>query len=185
MTLPHQSARRLIPLQRVYISGYTPSTDELDDIAFAFSDTLHTIDLTAPIRVGNTEAIRIGRGWVDLPRLTRIRLDGRRLRLEIDQLLLAHCPNVTDVKFKDGTQTYRCQDIVPSSPSHLGRLEELRLDGWTTLTFHPETLQSTAQLRKLRLSAAIIQTDRVFIPPVEELSRSYGEQDALSDRVDV
>ncbi|KAG0210523.1 hypothetical protein BGX33_004840 [Mortierella sp. NVP41] len=118
-----------------------------------------------------------GLGWIDLPALTSLDLRTPRHRLEMDELLLSHCPNVTNVKVADETSEYSCQAIVPCLTAHLPQLKVLSLRGWSALTFHPATLHSTTDLRFLRL--AMKRTDCCFIPPVDELNRSYGLEDDL------
>jgi hypothetical protein len=168
------SSRGLAPLEYVLIESYTMSTNEIDDIAFAFSDTLQSIIVSDDIQPGPHPTIRIGKGWVDLPLLTHLSLYIPRNRLLVDELMLSHCPNLTYVEFSDHLDEYSCQDIVPTLPVHLGQLMELKLQGWPALTFHPATLHSTTKLRSMRISSSYFYRAAYYIPPIEELNQSYG-----------
>ncbi|KAG0210522.1 hypothetical protein BGX33_004839 [Mortierella sp. NVP41] len=170
----------LAPLEILKMREYHPLTDEADNIAIAFSQTLKSLTVAASARLSRQSVIRIGQGWVDLPILTCLSLRSVRTRLVVDPLLLAHCPNVTRVDLTDGTREYRCQDIVPCLSAQLGSLMMLDLDGWPALTFHPATLESTPKLERLLISAGSLQLPSCFIPPVEELDRSYGLQDGTA-----
>ncbi|KAF9079318.1 hypothetical protein BGX23_004395, partial [Mortierella sp. AD031] len=102
----------LIPLAYASITeGNTPFKDEIDDVAFAFSQTLLHLTVLASTSLRNpTRRIHIGQGWVDLPLLTHLTLDADRARLMIDSQLLLHCPNVESVVLSDKTIVYHCQD---------------------------------------------------------------------------
>ncbi|KAF9330922.1 hypothetical protein BGZ91_012319, partial [Linnemannia elongata] len=172
----------LVPLERVEIHDYDSSTDEADDIAYAFSSTLKALYIYTTIRFqGNLpQSIEIGSGWVDMPVLTDLRINSYRYRLLIDQMLLFHCPNLTTVQLSDNTWRYQCQDIKPTLSARLAKVTELELQGWPALTFHPETLSWATELKVLRICSDSEMAGRtLFIPPVEELNRSYGDhQDA-------
>ncbi|KAK5821418.1 hypothetical protein F5H01DRAFT_411196 [Linnemannia elongata] len=95
---------------KVWIYDCNSSTDEADDIAFAFSDTLKDLHISAtsadiqdsPL----PRTIEIGRGWVDMLVLTELRIAAYNLRLLIDQMLLSHCPNLTTVHLYDVSGYY-------------------------------------------------------------------------------
>ncbi|KAG0286392.1 hypothetical protein BGZ96_009483 [Linnemannia gamsii] len=77
---------------------------------------------------------------------------------------------------------YNCDEIVAYPPFvQLNHIEHLHLDGWTALTFDPSTLLSTTKLRHLSISVHATNVNDMddyyfenFIPPVDELCRSYG-----------
>lgn len=169
-----------VPLEVVHLFEHAePHTDELNDIAFAFSQTLVSIEFHSASlgTLDPSRSIHFGQGWVTLPRLKRLALiaedDGR---IVVDRALLTHCPKATYVEMDDRTEEYRCQDIVPCLPADLPNLGTLRLKGWSALTFHPATLSSSTRLATLKLSTVRreIGESICFIPPVEELNRSYG-----------
>ncbi|KAF9144429.1 hypothetical protein BG015_000117 [Linnemannia schmuckeri] len=129
--------RGLVPLANVVLretDETTIATDELDDIAFAFSQTLESV--SAHFNEGTP-----------LPR-----------QIHIGQ---------------DGTQEYRCQDILPCAAARLDRIQILNLTGWSALTFNPATFHSTKRLGKVTMSTGGLSTS-VYIPPVQELKQSYG-----------
>ncbi|KAG0377819.1 hypothetical protein BGX24_005372 [Mortierella sp. AD032] len=173
----------LPPLSSLTLTNTTSSiVEDLNDIAYAFSQTLQRI-VVHPTSYRLSifqEQMVYGRGWVLLPMLTELYLDVGRNRLVVDHELLTFCPNVKNVILKDQTCEYRCQEIEPCSPAQLSKVDNLNLTGWTALTFHPATLCSTPQLIELRIMTLRLSTDRQFIPPLEELGRSYGFLDVPS-----
>ncbi|KAF9900961.1 hypothetical protein EC991_006709 [Linnemannia zychae] len=165
----------LVPLEEVVMFGYHSLTDEIDDIAYAFSQTLkRLIVLGLSIEQEQLATIHFGQGWVNLPVLTKIILSSRRHRVVIDPMLLMHCPSLEHATMLDATTEYQCQDINSCLPASLPRLQNLELDGWPALTFHPATLHSTPLLEVIRLSSRDHLNPPCFIPPIEELKRSYG-----------
>ncbi|KAG0372749.1 hypothetical protein BGX24_012636 [Mortierella sp. AD032] len=171
----------LVPLEQVTLRDYNSFTNEADDIAVAFSDTLQSLTVLVTTEVeGPSPTISIGQDWTNMPALTHLTLDACKYQLLVDQMLFAHCPSLTQVSLTDNTTTYHCQDIVPNLPGHLERITDLKLEGWPALTFHPETLRSATKLRVLRICASALYLHTCFIPPVEELNRSYGIQEGNS-----
>ncbi|KAG0287740.1 hypothetical protein BGZ96_008370 [Linnemannia gamsii] len=151
----------LVPLTSVNIKeDDVPITDEVDDIAYAFSETLQS--LTVEMTYGTDEdedenqqqkppPIHVGRGWVDLPKLRDIWIN-KSDRLITHRMLLVHCPNVVSVSLTDESVQYWVQGIETCLPAHLPCLEKLTLEGWPALTFHPDTLHSTPKLTLLESS---------------------------------
>ncbi|KAF9083744.1 hypothetical protein BGX23_011170 [Mortierella sp. AD031] len=170
----------LAPLEMITIKECDALTDEVDDIAVAFSQTLRKLAVSYIGRSAMNRPFHVGRGWIDLPLLTQLWLDIRCARLVLDSDLFTHCPNLSTTDLCDETTLYYCQDIVPRSPDHLADIRHLHLTGWSALTFHPATLDSTTRLESLNLSVFILY-GRCYIPPIEELNRSYGLQDSLPD----
>lgn len=168
----------LPPLATVTIDNFD-TVEEINDLAFAFSQTLQsfvvlcltrsTFSLTSP---------RFGHGWVDLPLMTSINFQGYWDRVILDQDFFIHCPNVGILHIVDNTTQYLLQDIgPPCRPAQLARLETLHLCGWAALMFHPDTLHSTKNLWILRLLTDL-EGDLMtyFIPPVEDLDLHYGKR---------
>ncbi|KAG0304281.1 hypothetical protein BGZ97_001558 [Linnemannia gamsii] len=172
-------AHGLVPLENVEIRAQeAPFMTDVDDIAFAFSQTLkHFIFGIRPRQSIRDIVIRFGQGWhFDLPALTHLTINTDWARLEIDPQLLMRCPNLRRVDFSNEQTEYRYQDVIPCPPALLVHLENLCLFGWTALTFDPATLHSTSKLVYLELTPSPPTMTR-FIPPVEELNRVYGLQD--------
>ncbi|KAF9545487.1 hypothetical protein EC957_010903 [Mortierella hygrophila] len=168
----------LVPLENFTIKEQLkPLTDEVDDVAFAFSQTLATITVTTLGTDTEMRRIQLGRGWVDLPMLTQLEIQSNFARLDLHPELLSHCPNVTSVKLSDRTYGYQCQDIVPCQAAHLAHVETLALTGWSALTFHQATLHSAKRLTTLAVTLELDSEDGCFIPPPSELKWSYGIED--------
>ncbi|KAG0268975.1 hypothetical protein BGZ95_002235 [Linnemannia exigua] len=172
----------LIPLEFVTVAQYAVlSADDVNDIAFAFSQTLRGIKIDEEIRElfdreDPPKPMYVGRGWTDLLALTTLRLTVGVGRLVMDPELLIHCPNLIVLTLQDLTLEYSCQAIVPCLPSRLERLDELSVTGWPALTFNPATLSSTTRLKKLSFGVErrALFGPLYFIPSVEDLQRSYG-----------
>ncbi|KAG0320295.1 hypothetical protein BGZ97_000300 [Linnemannia gamsii] len=152
-------------------------TCAIDSLAVAFSQTLQklTVSTTTQERL----CLNIGRGWVDLLALTHLELRMAVNRLVIDPLLLTYCPNLIHLWMTDLTKEYDCQDIVPCQSADLFKLQALKLSGWPALTFDPATLLSTSKLTRLELSfgrPTDLERRAGFIPPLEDLNRSYGDR---------
>lgn len=163
----------LVPLVQVSISDVSSTTDELDDIVFAFSHTLER--LIVSLRIEESAISYFGHNWtVDLPALTRLTITTWN-RLKINRHLLARCPNLVSVEiFDNNASRYQCREIVPCAPAQLKKLGMINLLGWCSLTFHPDTLYSTERLVSLTISVPYALSIYCYIPPVEELDRSYG-----------
>ncbi|KAF9119889.1 hypothetical protein BGW39_011845 [Mortierella sp. 14UC] len=170
----------LVPLETFSISELLqPLTDEIDDVAFAFSRTLTNITVTTLGDSTEGRWIHIGRGWVNLPMLTLLDIQIYSAQLAIHPELLTHCPSLTYVKLADRTYGYRCQDIVPCHPAQLSNLKTLTLVGWSALTFHHATLHSASNLTNLDITMDIDAEEGCFIPPPAELKWSYGIEDEI------
>ncbi|KAG0287738.1 hypothetical protein BGZ96_008368 [Linnemannia gamsii] len=167
----------LMPLRNIYLreSEDEQLTDELNDIAVAFSQTLMSITLAmSPKQWHPSQTMNIGQGWVNLPVLTDLMINATRNRLFMDPQLLQHCPNLKNASFTDHTSQYLWEDIVPCQPAELPKLELLRLIGTSSLTFHPDTLHSTPALSHMFIETCADDAGRFFIPETEELQRSFG-----------
>jgi hypothetical protein len=175
--------RKLAPLAKISLreDKKVYITDELDSIAFAYSSTLEKIAACFSMNSPVPRRVHIGQGWVELPALKQLSLFASYGTLVPDPLLFRLCPNIASIEFRDITLEYRCQDVVPCRPARLPKVRRLVLSGWSALTFHPNTLYSTAKLVELRLLTGVHRRDnRHFIPPIEELEQSYcplGDKD--------
>ncbi|KAG0276234.1 hypothetical protein BGZ95_007813 [Linnemannia exigua] len=177
----------LVPLEEVWIRHLKEgSTDEVDDIAIGFSQTLKKLDATAS---DSSESLppmfHFGRGWFDLLALVQLSLDTNTARLFLDREALMHCPNLVYVLLSDKTFDYQCQELEPHPPTCLPQLVTLRLSGWSALTFHPDTLYSTPLLETLNITMFTQYNEddnemHCFVPPVEDLRRSYNIQDEFA-----
>ncbi|KAF9129048.1 hypothetical protein BGW39_004525 [Mortierella sp. 14UC] len=164
----------LVPLEGVTLYDYRGLIDEVDNIAYAFSQTLRCLVIDFELVQGQPTTIQFGQGWVELPVMTNLILKARCHRLVLDPMLLTLCPSLSEFEIIDGTTEYQCKDIEPCLPVCLPKLEILDLQGWAALTFHPAALDSAPLLRYLALCSSNSSERVCFIPPKEELDRSYG-----------
>ncbi|KAF9135927.1 hypothetical protein BGX30_011394 [Mortierella sp. GBA39] len=176
-----QVVRGLVPIRSVTISEHiTPFADEINDIAIGFSLTLESLSIEASIETGPPflleRVIHVGTGWVNLPVLTNLSLNSTNANLVLDRRIWVHCSSLVLLVIVDPTTRYRCQDIVPCLPGHHSNLETLWLQGSSALAFDPTTLDSTLKLISLRIYTGNCTDSHFFIPPVQELERSYGTQ---------
>ncbi|KAG0201498.1 hypothetical protein BGX33_010274 [Mortierella sp. NVP41] len=105
-----------------------PFADEVNDVAFAFSQTLRRLIVHTTYRYTQQfTSYHFGRGWVDLPVLDQLWIDGNVARLVLDRDLLSHCPNVRRVDIRDRSMEYSCQELVPCSPARLDNIQYLTL----------------------------------------------------------
>ncbi|KAK5821561.1 hypothetical protein F5H01DRAFT_411302 [Linnemannia elongata] len=178
---PAHRIQGLVPLERIsFLQPSVTCASDIDDIIFAFNQTLRHIKVCGQIQTDQPKSTPIGQTWIDLPVLTYLRVDLDTERLVVDQQLLSRCPNLTTLRLKDMTLNYSCQDIVACQPARLYHLDYLNLSGWAALTFDPTTLSSAKRLKtlKIRVRPWCFKNGIFsgFIPPVEELHQSYGIQ---------
>lgn len=178
MEQPAYVQHGLVPLERVWIvASLEPFTDEVDDIAFAFSETLTILSAHATTIINQLpRTAHFGRGWVTLPRLKHLSLNALDARLMIDRHLLSLCPNIEFIQLADDTFQYPCQDLHQQLclPASLAQLSTLVLIGWAALTFHPDTLYTTPNITRLTIKTHLGNQDSCYIPPIDELNRSFG-----------
>ncbi|KAF9145873.1 hypothetical protein BGX30_006356 [Mortierella sp. GBA39] len=191
----------LVPLEIACISGFEELpleiTDEIDDIAYAFSDTLTTLNLNIPYIFGESilnngdeptsmSTIRIGRGWVDLPNLRDLYIDARVARLVLDPELLVHCPNLVSLGlYDDATIDYNLEEAIRNEcfPALLGKCDSMTLQGFSALTFHPETLSSMREkLVELSMRTACGTDDLCFILPPPLRAEQEQEQEQKQEQ---
>ncbi|KAG0320300.1 hypothetical protein BGZ97_000305 [Linnemannia gamsii] len=177
LQLSHQ--QHLIPLAKFTLTErFERIKDEVDDITFAFSQTLTHLNISSKdyTRAAITQ---FGFGRVGLPVLTHLTLSTDRRIAVIDEQFLLRCPSLKSVTFADKTFYYQLEEIVTSAPGSLPQLEHLDLMGMNALKFHPTTLDSTPNLVSLRVGIVPmhdLDNNDFFIPTVEQLNRSFGIQ---------
>lgn len=190
---PYHLTHGLIPLSKVHIKQCSMPSTNLDVLLDAFSNSLESITISSIRAPKSTLPVHIGHNWVDLPCLSHLEIHfpmniethnhfTRNHRLVLDRLLFARCPSLQTVKIRDDTYLYSHDDIVSCHAADLPRLQMLHLTGWSALTFHPATLETTKKLQVLRLTMDPSRDG--FIPPVEELARAYGGYELNEDFVD-
>ncbi|KAF9148625.1 hypothetical protein BG015_009632 [Linnemannia schmuckeri] len=190
----------LVPLEQAFISGLGDvpfkDMDEIDDIAYAFSETLTELGLNMPYTLDESFinnrhdpkpmwTIRIGRGWVDLPNLRDLYIVASVARLVLDPELLVHCPNLVNVDlYDDVTYDYHPRLAIRDGclPAQLEKCKSMTLEGWSALTFHPGTLSSMRErLTELSIQTTCGSDDLCFIlPPSPEAPVVHLWDDVLA-----
>ncbi|KAF9154557.1 hypothetical protein BG015_000633 [Linnemannia schmuckeri] len=183
--LPAYRTHGLVPLESVTLQACTLPCNDLDAIAYAFSQTLKDLRIETLLGSNQVSMIYLGQGWVELPVLDRLELYAPRNRLVLDSVLFLKCPSLRLADIFDQTSSYSCTEIIPCLPANLPEITSLYLRGWPALTFHPASFESMKNLMFLKLTMK--RTEYCFIPPIEELRRSYGlecDSDGKEDRND-
>jgi hypothetical protein len=182
--LPPQPAyltHGLVPLARVNLQEHSMQSQDLDAIAFAFSQSLEQIVIRSLHASNDVQMIHLGNGWASLPLLRELQMDSLGHRVALDPLLVAQCPLLFQIMISDKTFEYSCQDIVPWVSAQTPDLWRVYLKGWSALTFNPTILESTKKLVYLSLLMTNNTEGFCFIPPVEELDTSYGHDRGQED----
>ncbi|KAG0276879.1 hypothetical protein BGZ95_006901 [Linnemannia exigua] len=170
---PAHLTHGLVPIDRFVMSVCTLPSQDLDDVVFAFSQTLQNLRIDDVRGPDGANTIHIGRDWVELPVLNCLEFTAQRHSLVLDPSLYAQSPLLKMVKILDETFHYRCEDIVPSLSSQLPELWSIYLKGWSALTFNPTILESTNKLVMLKLTMKRTN-GHCSIPSLDELYGSYG-----------
>ena len=143
----------VVPLESVEIREFRdPFTDEVDDIAYAFSQTLTRLKADAsPFITQLSQSIHFGRGWIQLPP---------------PQTPLPQCQKFPpNYRMQLTFHVYQCQDLrEPWLPSLLYQLKTMILIGSAALTFHPDTLHTTSNITYLHLSTYMEHNQCLFYP---------------------
>ncbi|KAF8932203.1 hypothetical protein BGZ47_011510 [Haplosporangium gracile] len=174
----------LVPLEKVRLQegAGEPMTDELDDIAFAFSQTLKNIKFSSSyLRSLPSRSIHLGRGWIELPALQHLSFYTGRLML--DRHFFKRCPNLKSTRLYDGSDPDRCQDVTTCLPAHLPNLESLFLIGWCAFQFHPASFHSTPRLKELSMGSRRKGDLNHFIPSTDALHGPSYFQDESTETI--
>ncbi|KAG9069509.1 hypothetical protein KI688_010412 [Linnemannia hyalina] len=182
-TLP----RPLVPL-RIFSTNYGQPAfgRQVNDVAFAFGRTLEKISASSEWweRLTDHEAaleFSIGEGdnsW-DLPRLSELLVHMRKILISIHPDVISRCPRLSRIFLVDRREEYRLDEVVRWTPTELPLLKELVLNGTPAISFHPDILHSTTNLRDLDLGMFTSGADVTFIPPAEELD--CADDDNIND----
>ncbi|KAF9922424.1 hypothetical protein FBU30_007446 [Linnemannia zychae] len=167
-----QWRRGLIPLKHIELNGRAQIlTDEIDDILFAFNQTLQDLSVESYVYSNGPQYFTIRKfGWINLPALTQLSLNiySVRLCIEYSEFFL-NCPNIETLSLVDGTLDYQHVEILdylrslPSSPASISitRLESLFLKGWSALTFDPAIFFASTPPSQLKALSITHQTSYV------------------------
>ncbi|KAF9386266.1 hypothetical protein CPB97_003885 [Podila verticillata] len=166
-----RQARPNPPLEDVSITAFKESFGgELDHIGLGFGSTLKSFaihgyrDQSGP---GGGQPVSIGRGW-KMPVLSKFVLYFPSEHLVLDPDFLCHCPSLRILKLDDDVRTYDLNNIQVAQPAHLPELTTLVLVGRGALSFHPDTLHSTKELKILYLGSSR-EFARTFLPSLEAM----------------
>ncbi|KAF9366796.1 hypothetical protein BGX34_007570 [Mortierella sp. NVP85] len=183
----------LVPLQSIKLVNKAASVlvQEMNDIAFAFSDTLEELIVSdrgsqgRPIRIdlGDTPQVVHGRGW-NLPCLRALSLKVHHFQLCFDLDALHRSSALESLCLQDSVATFSHQNIVLWSSFHLPRLKKLKLTGSPALRFNLESLHHSPCLEELTMRILLLEREDGhfhFNPPSpEDLEDGDSGDDGLS-----
>ncbi|KAK3821489.1 MAG: hypothetical protein J3Q66DRAFT_398521 [Benniella sp.] len=175
----------LVPLRSVTIGTQEwqqPPVQELDDIAFAFSDTLEELVMQAWWdkawnefeHLASTPQVAYGRGW-NLLHLRNLVLSVNHFQLHFDMEGLRRCRALESIRLNDEIMLYDHQEVRSWSPVSLPHLKLLDLQGSTALHFNMDSLHHSPCLETLRLGIQSMSEGRYYIPSAEELERDDSD----------
>ena len=188
----HGYHHEFVPLRSIRLVNKAPLVivKELNDIAFAFSDTLEELvagrgrtPFGGLIELATTPQVIYGQDW-DLPRLRTLSLEvsGSQLHLKMDALYRSR--TLEALRLLDSITAYSHQDNGPWSFVHLPHLKKLELMGLPAVRFNLESLHHSPCLKELTLgtldSVFIACQYDYFIPSPEDLEREGSDNDELS-----
>jgi hypothetical protein len=170
-------SKNLVPLRSVGIIHKTPTqpVQELDDMAFAFSDTLEELivrensDAKMPIStdLGTTPQVLHGKDWT-LPRLRILDFQVLYSQLHFDMDALQRFSALETLCLADKISTYNRCDSRSWPSVNLPHLKNLTLVGSPALSFNMDSLYRSPSLKHLRLRMSGLN-NRYYIPPSEDL----------------
>ena len=180
-----------VPLRSIMLFNKAPLpfVQELNDIAFAFSDTLEELVAGrghAPfgglIELATSPQVIYGQDW-DLPRLRTLSLEVDRFQLHLDMDALHRFRTLEALRLYDGITLYSHQDIGSWSSFHLPHLKKLELTGSPAVRFNLESLHHSPLLEELNLGTIAFRlvgyNSEHFIPFPEDLEHEDSENDEL------
>ncbi|KAK3845596.1 MAG: hypothetical protein J3R72DRAFT_521161 [Linnemannia gamsii] len=180
--------RPLVPLRRFRAAyDHLSAGSHLNDVLYAFNDTLEAVIVTGkwssnqvdihglPEFLISSENENTNSFW-GLPRLANLVVNSKEINLRIHSDFLHRCPRLKQVSLHDMRRNYSLEDTVYWKPAVLPELEYLYLLGTPALSFHPDTLWTTPELKSLHLGLFSSQQEATFIPPVEQLDAVIEQQ---------
>lgn len=174
----------LVSLEKVHLKegAGEPLTDELDDIVFAFDQTLKSIKFSSLYLSSlPSRPIHLGRGWMKLAALEYLSFYARGLVL--DRHFFKFCPNLKSVRLYDGSNPDRCQDVTTCLPADLPSLESLSMIGCCAFQLHPATFHSTPNLREVTVGSRKKGYLSYFTPATDAPHESFDFQDEAIETV--
>ncbi|KAG0343095.1 hypothetical protein BG000_008528 [Podila horticola] len=168
----------LVPLRSISIIQFNSNPVlEIDDIAFAFSDTLEELTYDCnhldeedeetwnPI----PQTFTAGYKWTTMPVLKSLSILMDNHALTLDPHILALCPALQTIDISDYKQNFSPTTRVWMEPLHLPGLTRIRLQGSSANGFNVDTFRSTPCLDcvKLSMSSAYLIDDDPDLPAQE------------------
>ncbi|KAF9344935.1 hypothetical protein BGX34_005200, partial [Mortierella sp. NVP85] len=177
----------LVPLRSVTIGTkewLQLPVQEVNDIAFAFSDTLEGLSMEVRWykdedeyeHLAGAPQVVYGRDW-DLPHLRNLMLSVSHFQLHFDMNGLGRCHALESVRLRDEIVLYNHREIRSWSPVSLPHLKELDLQGSPALHFNMDSLHHSPCVETLRLDMQSIDPEECcyYIPSAEELERDNSD----------
>ncbi|KAG0282124.1 hypothetical protein BGZ96_000805 [Linnemannia gamsii] len=175
--------RGLVPLETVHLKegAGEPLSDELDDITFAFSQTLKNLKFSSFYLPSiPSRSIHLGHGWMGLPAMEHISVFAGRLT--VDRHFFKRCPNLKSARLFDGDDQNHRQEITTCLPVDLPQLESLSLVGRCALQFHPVMFHSSPKLRMISMDSRRLG-DAGYHSPIDDTAL-YGSLDLQDNSVE-
>jgi len=187
----------LVPLQSIKIINRAMAiVQEMNDIAFAFSDSLEELALEDAvlsdysckrewplIDLAASPQVVYGQGW-DLPRLRKLSLEVNHFQLHFDLDTVQRFHFLDSLTLEDGITTYRHRDIWSWPSVCLPHLKKLILTGSPALRFNMESLHYSPCLKELAVGVLFFERSRCdlyhYIPPPEDLESEDSDHDEQS-----
>ncbi|KAK3821609.1 MAG: hypothetical protein J3Q66DRAFT_333762 [Benniella sp.] len=182
----------LVPLRSIKIRHKTPlkPVQELNDIAFAFSDSLEelTVDDKRDARravvtnLSTMPGVVHGYGWT-LPHLRVLDFHVLYSQLNFDLDALQRFFALESLVLADCIRAYNHRHIRSWPSVHLPQLKNLALVGSPALFFNLDSLHHSPCLEDLSLGMPSLEHD-FYIPPPEEFHEEHDSQHSLSTTED-
>ncbi|KAF9428399.1 hypothetical protein BGZ94_002539 [Podila epigama] len=146
----------LVPLRSLKMAMKTGIPDsEIDDAAFAFSDTLEELDCDFMCSFqafgGNYGVLSIGHTWPTMSALKRLSIKVVLCTLQLSPQMFAFCPRLQDLKLIDSKSNDDVHGRTWDDPINLPELRTIDLSGSAAQTFNMNTFDSTPLVSSIRL----------------------------------
>ncbi|KAG0275244.1 hypothetical protein BGZ95_009030, partial [Linnemannia exigua] len=175
----------LVPLRSFIVKNGKPyAGQQINDIAFAFGNTLKSIKISGRWRQLHSNQDEPG-PIIDgdepiwfLPRLSKlmVEMETEDSYLHLHPEFLSRCPRLDTVSLYDRLQGYKLNSVHHWKPAALPDLKYLRLQGTPAASFHPDTLKNTPELVELHLGTVPWLPGIYYIPPPEQFTGiEHGE----------
>ncbi|KAF9902132.1 hypothetical protein EC991_005245 [Linnemannia zychae] len=175
--------RPLVPLQNFNITYREPAFGrQINDVAFAFGKTLKEIFVSgdwSPLNDAEVErafsiGVDVGAHSWDVPQLTKFAIVMNSILIRIHPDIISQSPRLTRIFMRDPGKEYRLNEVVYWTPAELLELCDLYLVGTPAISFHPDTLRSTANLERMEINTHTTRAASLYTPPSEDFDSEAG-----------